>query len=29
MNVIGVVVVAIAVLLTAYLFYALIHPEKF
>lgn len=29
MNMIGVVVVAIAALLTVYLFYALLRPEKF
>ncbi|MDN5872740.1 MAG: K(+)-transporting ATPase subunit F [Nitrococcus sp.] len=29
MNFIGVIVVVIAVLLTSYLFYALIRPEKF
>lgn len=29
MNIIGVIVVATAAVLTVYLFYALIHPEKF
>lgn len=29
MSIVGVMVMLIAVLLTAYLFYALIHPEKF
>lgn len=29
MNIVGLIVVLIAVLLAAYLFYALIHPERF